>query len=108
MMRPFDQDKEEEGEEKEKEQESEEAAKVKMVRKGYSPTQKEIDEHMVTHLPCRAWCVHCVKGKCKGSHHRRWMKRLSVRSKSRLLVQTICSCRISKNRRKREACPYWW
>ena len=26
---------------------------------------------MVTHLPYRAWCAHCVKGKCNGSQHRK-------------------------------------
>ena len=26
------------------------------------PTKKEIEEHMVTHIPYRNWCPHCVKG----------------------------------------------
>ena len=32
---------------------------------------KEIAEHIVNHLPYRAWCKHCVKGKAKGLPHRR-------------------------------------
>eukprot|EP00971_Amphidinium_carterae_P106648 2112668-Amphidinium_carterae.1 len=27
------------------------------------PTQQEIDERNVTHLPYRDWCKHCVQGK---------------------------------------------
>ena len=75
MMRPFDQDEEEQrgkGEQKEKEEEpaSDEAARVKMISPGYHPTSREIAEHMVNHLPYRAWCKHCVKGKAKGLPHR--------------------------------------
>ena len=77
-MEPFDQDLEE----KDKELENrlweaafgdgaKEGLRAKVVRKGYSPTQKEIDEHMPLHLPYRAWCRHCVKGKCHGCPHRR-------------------------------------
>ena len=77
MMRPFDQDQEEEEARQENEEEhgenkeSEEAARAKMVRAGYNPTQREIYEHRITHLPFRAWCVHCVKGKAKGLAHRK-------------------------------------
>ena len=46
--------------------ESEEAQKVKYILPGYHPTSKEIAEHMVNHLPYRAWCKQCVKGKSKG------------------------------------------
>ena len=49
---------------------TEEGARAKVVRVGYSPTQKEVYEHMVSHLPFRAWCRHCVKGKAKGLPHR--------------------------------------
>ena len=27
------------------------------------PTQAEVDEHMLTHVPFRSWCPHCVKGR---------------------------------------------
>ena len=33
------------------------------------PTQKEIDEHCLTHLPFRNWCPHCVAGKGKMAPH---------------------------------------
>ena len=28
-------------------------------------------EHMLTHLPCRSWCDHCVHGKGRSMDHRR-------------------------------------
>ena len=65
MMRPFDQDAEEQEvreESEEKEEESGEAARVKMIAPGYHPTAREIAEHMVNHLPYRAWCKHCING----------------------------------------------
>ena len=49
---------------------SKEGLKAKFIRRGYNPTLREIEEHMTLHLPYRAWCIHCVKGKCKGSPHR--------------------------------------
>ena len=79
-MEPFDQDKEE-GIKKEEEVEEEmwqaafgqganEGMKAKVIRSGYNPTQREVEEHLVNHLPFRAWCRHCVKGKAKGLPHR--------------------------------------
>ena len=35
------------------------------------PSQKEIDEHMITHIPFRDWCPHCVRGKSKSTPHRK-------------------------------------
>ena len=77
MMEPFDQDLEEKDKELEEEMwkeafgdGSKEGLRAKVVRKGYTPTQKEIDEHMPFHLPYREWCCHCVKGKCHGCPHR--------------------------------------
>ena len=36
----------------------------------YQPTQAEIDNHNLTHLPYRTWCPVCVKAKGKASGHR--------------------------------------
>ena len=33
------------------------------------PSQSEIDFHMMTHLPYRSWCEHCVKGRAKEMSH---------------------------------------
>ena len=35
------------------------------------PTQEEVDEHELTHLPYRNWCPICVRGKGKELDHRK-------------------------------------
>ena len=35
------------------------------------PSQAEVDEHELTHLPYRNWCRHCVRGRGKESPHRK-------------------------------------
>ena len=35
------------------------------------PTLPEIEEHNMTHLPYRAWCPHCVRGRGESHQHRR-------------------------------------
>ena len=40
-----------------------EAKDAMIMRRPYTPTQREIDEHMPLHLPYRAWCPHCVAGR---------------------------------------------
>ena len=49
--------------------EDEEAPKIVVKRRPYMPTQKEIDEHMPTHIPYRSWCPHCVAGKGISGKH---------------------------------------
>ena len=34
------------------------------------PTQKEIEEHRIDHMPFRSWCEHCVAGRATGEQHR--------------------------------------
>ncbi len=34
------------------------------------PTQSEIDDHMIDHMPYRCWCEECVKGRGTGEQHR--------------------------------------
>ena len=33
------------------------------------PSQEEVDEHNVNHIPFRSWCLHCVKGKAVNQGH---------------------------------------
>ena len=33
------------------------------------PTQREVEEHCLTHLPYRNWCAHCVLGKGRAAPH---------------------------------------
>ena len=35
------------------------------------PSQEDIDLHMMTHLPYRNWCEHCVKGRAKEMNHQK-------------------------------------
>ena len=35
------------------------------------PTEEEVQEHNVCHIPFRAWCPHCVKGKAMNDPHMR-------------------------------------
>jgi hypothetical protein len=35
------------------------------------PTQKEVEDHRLTHLPYRNWCTVCVKAKGKDLDHRK-------------------------------------
>ena len=34
------------------------------------PTRSEIEEHELTHVPFREWCVHCCKGKSRNNAHK--------------------------------------
>ena len=38
------------------------------------PTQKEIEEYEISHLPFRTWCEACVKGRARSQHHRQVAK----------------------------------
>ena len=46
-----------------------EAVRARCVRAPIRPSDAEVEEHMVTHLPFRAWCKHCVRGKSKAKRH---------------------------------------
>ena len=34
------------------------------------PTEQEVSEHNVDHMPYRSWCEFCVKGRATGDQHR--------------------------------------
>ena len=48
----------------------EEGVAPKALRQPYQPTQKQIDEHELTHIPFRDWCVHCMRGRGQSNQHR--------------------------------------
>ena len=54
----------------------------RVVKAPRPPTQKEIDEHMATHLPHASWCEICMKGRGRNSPHKRnpqrWDRRRRV------------------------------
>ena len=43
--------------------------KPKKMQDPKAPTQAEREEHELTHLPYRSWCIHCVKGRGKDAPH---------------------------------------
>ena len=58
-------------EEEVEEDEETEAQGPKVAKAPRKPTQQEVEAHMVTHIPFRSWCEHCVRGKSKGRPHPR-------------------------------------
>ena len=52
-------------------EDSEEACRANVGSTPVRPSQQEVDARMITHLPFRSWCPHCVRGKSKGKPHSR-------------------------------------
>ena len=50
-------------EEGDSEEEEAVQARPRVLKAPKAPTQREIDEHMATHLPHAAWCDICMKGR---------------------------------------------
>jgi hypothetical protein len=40
-----------------------------LVRKSQLPTPEEVEAHMISHVPFRSWCSHCLHGKGVASPH---------------------------------------
>ena len=71
-----DDDCEEEGGEEEsgrvtsgEEEETTEEHKASLRKSPDQPTTREVEEHMVTHVPYRSWCPYCIAGKSKADAH---------------------------------------
>ena len=79
---------------------SKEGLKPKVVKAGYNPTQKEIDEHMPLHLPYRTWCARCVKGKRHGLPHK--TKSMQDKDDEQVQVVSIDYMFIGDNQKKNE------
>ncbi len=52
-------------------EESEEATAAKGIKKPIRPSQAEVEQHELTHLPFRDWCEHCVRGRARDEMHKR-------------------------------------
>ena len=48
---------------------AEESQASKSLAGPHQPTQREIEEHEVSHLPFRSWCSACVRGRAKSQAH---------------------------------------
>ena len=55
----------------------------KVIRDPGQPTAQQRKEHEMTHIPCRSWCPHCVRGRAKGRLRRRSVKGRPRHSESR-------------------------
>ena len=53
------------------EKEEEEARRPNAIPRPCDPTNREREEHELTHLPFRSWCMDCLRGKAKSLPHRR-------------------------------------
>ena len=42
------------------------------------PTQKQLEDHRVDHLPCRSWCPECVAGRATGEQHQKRTETKSI------------------------------
>ena len=56
-------------------------ARPRVLKAPGAPTQKEIDEHMATHLPHAAWCDICMKGRGRNTPHRKGAQRWARRAR---------------------------
>ena len=53
------------------EEQEEEGGRPKYKRVEQRPSQREGDEHMLTHIPFRSWWPHCIRGKSKAAAHKK-------------------------------------
>ena len=53
------------------EEEDQEAVKAKGALNPEQPSKREVEEHELTHVLFRNWCVHCQRGKAANTGHRR-------------------------------------
>ena len=53
-----------------KEELEEEAEPPRAARDPGCPTEKQVEDHRLTHLPFRTWCKWCNLGRGRGLHHR--------------------------------------
>ena len=49
----------------------EETREPKKVHNPVLPSRAEMEQHMLTHVPFRSWCEHCVKGRGEGMRHQK-------------------------------------
>ena len=55
--------------EDEEEQDEQESSSVRVLRNPEGPTKEEWEQHMMTHVPFRNWCPHCVRGRAVSHGH---------------------------------------
>jgi hypothetical protein len=58
--------------------EEEEGQEAKGKSSPANPSKEEVEKHMLTHVPFRSWCKHCVAGKATMQRHHRVEKRRGI------------------------------
>ena len=51
------------GEDELMQDEAEEGRRLLFRKSEKQPSSQEVQEHMKTHIPCRSWCAHSVRGR---------------------------------------------
>ena len=51
-----------------------EGQEIKMKTVGKPASQKELEEHMLTHIPYRSCSPHCISGRGQSDHHRQQLR----------------------------------
>ena len=69
--------------------ECDEAHTARRVTQPDQPTQKEIEEHELTHFPYRPWCIHCVRGQGINDAHKRKSESELQREREHCAVTTF-------------------
>ena len=85
--------------------EGEEAIPAKGLPSPTQPTRKEIQEHVLTHLPPRSWCGHCLRGGEQA------FRIFAVRLRGSMLCrlcQLITSSWVHLDKRKHKVCSRCW
>ena len=54
------------------------ATKAKALTMPKQPSQQDVQEHNLTHLPCRSWCPICVRGRGKSTSHQKQTSRKPI------------------------------
>ena len=83
----------------------EEAIPAKAIPSPTQPTRKEIQEHVLTHLPPRSWCRHCLMRRGTSLPHFRSKTEGSMLCR---LCQSITSSWVHLDKRKHLVCSRCW
>ena len=58
-------------EEDEHEEQEEEHQKARAIAGPDVPSRREVEDHILTHIPFRTWCNRCMRGRGRRSTHKR-------------------------------------
>ena len=91
-----------EGKSEEKEINEEEGVTPKFKSTEPQPSKREMEEHMLTHIPYRSWCPHCVRGKARAKYHK------GAKNEDHIPVVSADYMYMESRRQRIRGCPHWW